>query len=401
MKIGQKIKKNFTLNHSYKVFDAALLTEKEREKASQISSPEQLLDFISDYNHRLIKEGNDDRFSVIKYKGKQEIYGKTISLPYPVTYNWEAELSGFYSKKAIPFELEEHTEAQHSQLETYKNEITEEEFLAEIGEKEVEEETSHKEYNSCSSCDTPLALETEFCSCCGKSQDKTDEEKEETTLIQCKSCEELLAPDTRFCSACGFEQTPEQRQVPEESILIQCKNCEKLLEPSTHYCSVCGFDQTAENKQTTDENDKPELEKLKVSTEVAETPQKSVVSENITRDAFASQRDIQDKFELNDQLKSLLRRSDIEHQVSMELEGKKKLELEIMMKDTQEEREKELLDSQKSIDEKFDLAVVEREKEIEKEFQEARFREVNVRMRAQQSFVSNLVEKLGNFLENG
>lgn len=84
MKIGKKIKETFTSPESYQVLGVTLLTDKEKEEFGRISSPEQLLDFISDYNHRLIQEGDEDRFSIVKYKGKQEIYGKTILLPYPV-----------------------------------------------------------------------------------------------------------------------------------------------------------------------------------------------------------------------------------------------------------------------------------------------------------------------------
>lgn len=132
--------------------------------------------------------------------------------------------------------------------------------------------------------------------------------------------------------------------------------------------------------------------------EALQTP---VIPEKIAPNYTETQEDIQGKFELNDQIKSLLRRSDIERQVSMELEGKKKHELEVMKRETQKEREQELLASQQAIDEKFDLALVDRQKAIEEKIQHERFQEVSARMKAQQTFVSNLVEKLGNFLENG
>lgn len=359
MKIGKKIKETFTSPESYKVLGVTLLTDKEKEEFGRISSPEQLLDFISDYNHRLIQEGDEDRFSIIKYKGKQEIYGKTILLPYPVTYDWEEELSGFYSKKAIPFELEGISEPhpQYSRVEIPEKEITEEEFLAEIGEKDQEEVGKQKGFNSCPSCGTPLGTEAEFCPRCGKTQSKV--EKEGSALFKCKSCEELLAPGARFCSSCGFDQTEEDKQEPER----------KDMEPS---------------KDT-----------------VSKVTQAPVIPEKTTQNYTESQEDVQGKFELNDQIKSLLRRSDIERQVSMELEGKKKNELEVMKRETQKEREQELLASQQAIDEKFDLALVDRQKEIEEKIQNERFQEVSARMKAQQTFVSNLVEKLGNFLENG
>jgi hypothetical protein len=359
MKIGKKIKETFTSPERYKVLGATLLTDKEKEELEQISSPEQLLDFISDYNHRLIQEGEEDRFSIVKYKGKQEIYGKTILLPYPVTYDWEEELSGFYSKKAVPFELEDTSEPhlQYSRAEMPKKEITEEEFLAEIGENDQEEKENPKGFNSCPSCGTPLGTEAEFCPRCGKTQSKV--EKEEYTLLKCKSCEELLAPGARFCSACGFDQTAEDEQEPEK------------------------------------EDQEPAQETG------LEASQTTVIPEKTVPNYTESQEDIQGKFELNDQIKSLLRRSDIERQVSMELEGKKKHELEVMKRETQKEREQELLASQQAIDEKFDLALVDRQKAIEEKIQHERFQEVSARMKAQQTFVSNLVEKLGNFLENG
>lgn len=359
MRIGQKFKETFTSTHTYKVLDATLLTKEEEEEIKRISTTDQLLDFISDYNHRLIQEGAEDSFSIIKYKGNQEIYGKAIFLPYPVTYDWEEELSGFYSKKAIPFELEETAESRpkYSSVETNKKETTEEEFLDEIGEKFQEKNENQNGFTFCSSCDTPLGSEAEFCPRCGKIQSEV--EKEEAILLKCKSCEELLAPDAHFCSSCGFDQTAEKEKEPEKKDIESTKETE------------------------------------------LEAPKAPIIPENTTQSYKDSQEDIKGQFELNNQINSLLKRSDIERQVSMELEGKKKHELEVMKRETQKEREQELLASQQAIDEKFDLALVDRQKAIEEKIQHERFQEVSARMKAQQTFVSNLVEKLGNFLENG